>query len=63
MKENIGVPGLDDWGSVPGTGTDENFSLRHRVQTRYGARPVSFPVNNGGSYPGRETEHSPPCNA
>jgi hypothetical protein len=46
-----------------------NFSLRHhRVQTGSGAHPTSYPMGNGGSFPGvmrlgREADYSPPSNA
>jgi hypothetical protein len=44
--------GLDDRGSrvrfPAGAG---NFSL-HRVQTRSGAHQASYPLDNGGSFPG-----------
>jgi hypothetical protein len=29
-----------------------NFSLRHRVQTKPGAHPASYPMGTGGSFPG-----------
>jgi hypothetical protein len=29
-----------------------NFSLHHRVQNGSGAHPASYPMGNGGSFPG-----------
>jgi hypothetical protein len=29
-----------------------NFSLHHRVQNSSGAHPASYPMRNGGSFPG-----------
>jgi hypothetical protein len=42
------------------------FSLRHGVQTGYGAQPASYPMDNealtpGVKRPGREADHSPPA--
>jgi hypothetical protein len=44
-----------------------NFFLRHRVQTRSGAHPASYPVDKGATSlgvrrPGRVTDHSPTSN-
>jgi len=44
--------GLDDRGSNPGKGNDENFSLRHCVYTCPAAHGASYPVSTGGSYLG-----------
>jgi hypothetical protein len=53
--------GLDDWSSSPaGTG---DFALLHNVQTGSGARPASYTVGTGGSFPGAESDQSPPSNA
>jgi hypothetical protein len=45
--------GLDDRGSrvrfPAGAG---NFSLHHRVRNGSGARPTSYPMGTGGSFPG-----------
>jgi hypothetical protein len=45
-----------------------NFSLLHIVQTGSGAHSASYPMGNGGSFPGvkwqgREADHSPPTSA
>jgi len=40
--------GLDDQGSIPGRG--KTFSLRHRVQTNFGAHPVSYTMGTGGYF-------------
>jgi hypothetical protein len=46
-----------------------NFSLRHRVQTGSGAKPLSYPMGTGALFspatkrPGRETDHSSPSSA
>jgi len=40
---------LDDRGLGSGAG---NFSLLHRVQTGSEARPASYPMGTGGSFPG-----------
>jgi hypothetical protein len=45
-----------------------NFSLYHRVQNGFGARPASHPMGTRGSFPGvkrpgREADHSPPSSA
>jgi hypothetical protein len=41
-----------------------DFSLRHRVQTGYGAHSASYPLTGvlsfGVKRPGREADHSPP---
>jgi hypothetical protein len=42
---------LDDQGSIPGKGSSEIFSLRHRVQTGSGAHPASYWMSTGCSYP------------
>jgi hypothetical protein len=42
---------MDDRVSIPGRAW--NFSLHHRVQTGSGARPASYPMGTGGSFPGR----------
>jgi hypothetical protein len=44
------------------------ISLLHVVQTDSGGRPISFPMDTGGSFPGanrqrREADHSPPTSA
>jgi hypothetical protein len=45
--------GLEDRGSrvrfLAGAG---NFSLHHRVQNGSRARPASYPIGTGGSFPG-----------
>jgi hypothetical protein len=38
------------------------FDCRH-VQTGSGAHPASYPMGTGGSFPGREAEHSNPSSA
>jgi hypothetical protein len=45
-----------------------NFSLRHRVQTGFGAHPASYSVSASGSFlgvqrPGYEADHSYPSSA
>jgi len=47
--------GLGDRGSIPNTGNDGNFSLRHSVQTGSGAHLVSYPMGTGGSHSGGNT--------
>jgi len=42
---------LDIWGSIPGRGNDEIFSLHHHIKTGTGAHPVPYPMGTGGSYP------------
>jgi hypothetical protein len=42
----------------------KDFSSLHVVQTNYGVHPASYPMGNGGSFPGikrpgREADHSP----
>jgi ribosomal protein L32 len=44
--------GLVDQGSIPDTGNDGNFSLRHRVQTVCGTHSASCPMGTGVSYDG-----------
>jgi hypothetical protein len=44
--------GLHERGSLHCKGSDETFSLRHRVQTSSGARPASYPMANMGSFSG-----------
>jgi len=56
---------LDDRGSIPGRGNNGIFSPRHRVQTRSGVHPASYPMSTGGlspgvKRPGREADDSPP---
>jgi hypothetical protein len=43
---------LDGRRSVPGRGNNGTFSLRYHVQTVSGAHPASYPMGNGGSFPG-----------
>jgi hypothetical protein len=59
LDSSVGIAlgyGLDDQGSsvrLPaGTG---NFSLHHRVQNGSGAHPATYPMGNGGSFPGGKT--------
>jgi len=46
-----------------------NFSLQHRVQNGFGARPASYPVgtssssHGGKAAPEREADHSHPTSA
>jgi hypothetical protein len=45
--------GLDDRGyRVRFPAEAGNFSLHHRVQNGPGARPASYPMGTGGSFPG-----------
>jgi hypothetical protein len=43
---------LDEWGSIPGRGREGIFSLRHRIQTGYGAHPASYPMDTAGKAAG-----------
>jgi hypothetical protein len=45
---------LDDRGSIPGRGSDESFSLRHRVHTGSGPHSDSYPMGTMGSFSGVE---------
>jgi len=57
---------MDDWGSIPGKGNNENFSLCHCVQTGCGANPASYPMDTRALALGvkwHETDHSPPSGA
>jgi hypothetical protein len=52
--------GLNDQGiAVRFPAVARDVSLLHSVQTRSGAHPASYQMSNGGSFPGRETDHSP----
>jgi hypothetical protein len=44
--------GLDDRGSIPDRGDDENFSLRHRVLSGSGTQLASHRTGTEGSYSG-----------
>jgi hypothetical protein len=45
--------GQDGWGSrVRFPAVAENFSPHHRVQNGCEAHPASYPMGNGGSFPG-----------
>jgi hypothetical protein len=59
---------LDDRCSIPGTGNEGNFSLRHPVQTVSGAHTASYSMATGGpssgvNWSGRENDHSPQSSA
>jgi hypothetical protein len=59
---------MDDRGSIPGKSGAGIFSLRHRVQTGFGAHAASYPMGNKGSspevkWPKSEADHSPASNA
>jgi len=41
-------------GLIPGRGNEGIFSLRHCVQTGFGAHPASYPMATRGSFPGRK---------
>jgi hypothetical protein len=46
----------------------QEFSVLHVVHTSSEVHPTSYPMGNGGSFPGvkrprREADHSPPTNA
>jgi hypothetical protein len=41
------VYGLDDRSSIPRRGSDGIFCLRHRVRSRSGAHPASYPMGTG----------------
>jgi hypothetical protein len=40
------------WGSIPGGGNDEIFSLRHRIQISSGAHPAAYPMGTMGKATG-----------
>jgi len=47
---------------------DGNFSVRHPVQTGFGAHPASYTIDTGASFSGikqprREVDHSFPSSA
>jgi len=55
----------DSSGSIVTTGVRfpagaKNSSLRHRIQTGFGAHPVSYRMGTGVKRAGREADHSPP---
>jgi hypothetical protein len=55
MNSVVGIAtgdGLDDGEVGVRVPVGLNFSLHHVVQTGYGAHPASYPMGNGGSFPG-----------
>jgi hypothetical protein len=59
---------MDDWGSIPASGSDSIFSLCHHcVQTSSKAHPASYTKGTGRPLrsvkgPGHEADHLPPIN-
>jgi hypothetical protein len=49
--------GPENPGSISCNGRD--FSLLHSSQTGFGTHPVSYPMGNGGSFPGGEARQLP----
>jgi len=59
---------MDNWGSVPGRGSDGNFCLRSASKKNSGAHPVSFLMGTRAVIPtvklqDRGTDHSTPSSA